>query len=216
MRGILETKTFWATDVRFMNDRTEGTYAYDAVRDALSSRNDILSAELRYIFDKHGSIPGAGTDWFRYAVCLCGTTDLLSQWVGYTRKEEGVALVIPSSALIPRAGRAFALIRVLYEPKHQIEKINSFLDHAVGVWSAFAPETKQEADAFLGIVGYVLIQLMLRFKNPKFEKENEWRVLLIALAREKTERVRYRCRNGQEIPYIDVPFHADYLSQVLI
>ena len=57
---------------------------------------------------------------------------------------------------------------------------------------------------------------MLRFKHPAFVHENEWRVLLITWANENQRDVRYRERNGKQIPYIECRFRPEYLDGVLI
>jgi hypothetical protein len=216
MRGIIEGKNFWASDIRFMNDTTEDSYAYKLVRHILANRRDIVSTELNYNLQRHGGIPGFGGAWFRYAVCFCGTADLLSQWRGYTANGDGVALAIKFAALVPYAGREFALIRVLYDPQRQTQMVTRFLDRALQLSQEFGPETHDEVNDFLGIVGYILIQLMLRFKHPQFAQEDEWRVLLIVWAEENCSLVHYRDRNDRQVPYIELPFRAEYLEDVLI
>ena len=82
MRGILEASTFWASDIRYMNDTSEG--GYGLVFNVLAGRRDILGEGLTCNCQHHRGIPDFGKTWFRYAVCFCGARDLLSQWRGYT------------------------------------------------------------------------------------------------------------------------------------
>jgi hypothetical protein len=172
MRGILETGVFWASDIRHMNDSTESTYAADFVKQVLAGRRDRLSEGLLENFRQHGGIPGGGTEWFPFAVCFCGTRDFLSQWRGYTREGEGVAVAVPFAALRPYAGHELALVRVCYEPRQQRDAINSLMDCATVMWNEAPPHTKPEADCLLGITGYILIQLLLGLKNPDFFEED--------------------------------------------
>jgi hypothetical protein len=58
--------------------------------------------------------------------------------------------------------------------------------------------------------------MMLRFKNPAWRQEDEWRVLLINCAQENQSLVRYRNRNGDQVPYIEWSLRAEYLDEVLI
>ena len=216
MQGILEAGVCWATDIRHMNDTTEGTYAVDLVQEVLAGRTDVLSRGLLENFRQHGGMPGNGTEWFQYAVCFCGARDLLSQWRGYTREGAGVALAIPAASLLPYAGHEFALLRVCYDRQHQIDAINSLLDCASALWDKLPPHTKAQADNLLGITGYIAIQLLLRLKHPQFEEEHEWRVLLISWAAEHAAILRHRLRSDHEVPYIDWPFRPAYLDEVLI
>ena len=97
---------------------------------------------------------------------FAGRKDLLSQWRGYTPERGGVALAIPFAALRQYAGHEFALIRVLYDAHRQKEMVHMIVDRALALWDEFRAETQAEADEFLGMVGYRLIELMLRFKTP--------------------------------------------------
>jgi hypothetical protein len=142
--------------------------------------------------------------------------DLLSQWRGYTSHAEGIALAIPFAALRKYAGREFALIRVLYDERHQRQIVHTFMDRAVELWQRFRPQTQPNADNFLGIVGRCLIELMLSFKNPAFSDEHEWRAPLIAWAQEQGTLLRHHNRNGDQVPHIELPFQAEYLDGVLI
>jgi hypothetical protein len=216
MRGILETGVCWATDIRHMNDTTEATYAVNLVQEVLTRRGDKLSVGLLDNFREHGGMPGYGTEWFRYAVCFCATRDLLSQWRGYTREGEGVALVIPMTALRQYAGQEFALLRVCYDRQQQIYAVNSLLDRATTLWNDSPPRTQAEANNLLAITGYILVQVLLRLKHPDFAEEHEWRVLLITWAAEHAAVLRHRTRNGQQVPYVEWRFRREYLDEVLI
>ena len=217
MSGILESKCFWATDIRHMNDPTEQHYAWDVTLDALACCSDFLSRELSHILSLEGGIPGFEKEVFRYAACFCSQKDLASQWREYTPKENAVSLAIPFSALRKKAEAAeFALIRVVYDVDCQTLAIRSFIDNALNCWQAVQPNTKAEQDQFLGYVGGQLIQLMFRFKNPEYRREHEWRVLLIANKDEHPSVLRHRHRDGKHVPYIEFPFPLEYLDEAMI
>jgi hypothetical protein len=94
--------------------------------------------------------------------------------------------------------------------------VNNFMDWALALWNKTVRQTEAEANEFLGNVGYILIEMMLRFKNPGFAQEDEWRVLLITWAQENQNLVRHRNRSGGQVPYIDWAFRPEYMDEVLI
>jgi hypothetical protein len=217
LEGILGSKCFWATDIRYMNDVTEQHYAWDITLDVLASRSDLISREVTHILKEEGGIPGLEQEAFRYTVSFCGQRDLARQWREYTPTENGVALALPFSVLRQRAMAAeFALIRVLYNVDCQALAIRSFMDHALDCWNVFRPDSRVDQNQFLGYVGVQLIQLMLRFKNPEYWQEHEWRVLLIANKDEHPTVLRHRCQNGRKIPYIMWPFLPENFDEVMI
>ena len=88
MQGILEAGVCWATDIRHMNDTTEGTYAVDLVQEVLAGRTDVLSRGLLENFRQRGGMPGNGTEWFQYAVCFCGAGVLSANGVATRAKAQ--------------------------------------------------------------------------------------------------------------------------------
>jgi hypothetical protein len=153
LRGILGAKSMWATDVRYMNDFSEGNYAWTVVATALRKRDDFLSVAVRDTFEPSGGIPGFGTEWFRYAVCFCSARDLLSQWISYTPRGAGVAMGLQFGALLPYAGKEFALVRVLYDEQEQVNMVYRLIDSALDVWHDSPPSGQAEAEDLLGALG---------------------------------------------------------------
>src|SRR6266699_2930071 len=83
LRGILESRAFWATDIRYMNDMSEAGYASNVVLDALKNRRDILSTGLTDNFKRTRRDSG-----FRRRVApLCG---LFLRDEGFARSVAGL------------------------------------------------------------------------------------------------------------------------------
>jgi len=102
------------------------------------------------------------------------------------------------------------------DPRVRGALVKSLLDRAVALLNETPPSTREDADAILGATGYILIQAMLRLKHPQFFEEDEWRVLLITWVQEHRSLLRYRTRNGQQVPYIEWTFRREYLDEVII
>jgi len=197
-----------------MNDNTEQHYAWCIALDVLAGRCDFLSKEIYYILEQAGGIPGLEDEVFRYAVCFCGRRDSINQWKEYTRKGNGVALSIPFSALRQKAEALdCALIRAVYDVDCQATAVRSFMDHVLVSWEEFRPDTKAAQDQFLGYIGGGLIQLMFRFKNPDYRREDEWRALLIEGPHPLG--LKHLKRNGKLIPYMEWSFRPDYFDGIM-
>jgi hypothetical protein len=96
--GILSTGTLWATQIRFLNDTAEFTFARDAlVREAYvrSARlrhplvKRIVTREIRRV--EHGHIPA-------YVVSFSERGNMLSQWRAYAPRD-GVSIGFYRGAL---------------------------------------------------------------------------------------------------------------------
>lgn len=213
---ILESKCFWATDIRCMNDPTEQHYAWDLTLDVLSTRSDGISRELAHILTRAGGIPGLEDEVFRYSVSFCSERDVASQWCNYA-SSEGVALTVPFSVLRRKAWSAeLALIRLVYDIDCQVFAMRNFMDHVLDCWSAFGPECVADQNQFLGYVGFHLIQLMFRFKNPAYWREHEWRVLLVANKEEHPTVLRHRFSGADKVPYIEFPFAPEDIAELIV
>ncbi|HLK69493.1 MAG TPA: hypothetical protein VKU19_38955 [Bryobacteraceae bacterium] len=76
--GILRTRTIWATQFDFLNDRSEFTYAFEVVKERLTAQAGAeASAELIPKLDK-----GVNQQPPHYVASFCVDGDLLSQWRG--------------------------------------------------------------------------------------------------------------------------------------
>src|ERR1700722_17777973 len=85
MKGIVESRNFWATDLRYLNDTGEPTYSLDCIRDfliswkprgrAMEKRRDVALRLFNGPLSQENR-PG-------YVVCLSENADQLSQWRSY-------------------------------------------------------------------------------------------------------------------------------------
>src|SRR5215211_7755183 len=95
--GIISTGQLWATDIEFLNDAEELTYARAAVLADLRARadeiappetgsEDGLRADVLRSIAEELEYPPQGepsSTYHIYATCFCEDGDLLSQWRAY-------------------------------------------------------------------------------------------------------------------------------------
>ena len=87
LQGILRSKTIWATQFDFLNDSSEFLYAADFLQRHLQARGDAISSagwNLDGLTEAVRASP-------HHVTSFCEDGDLLSQWRGYARTNDGYA-----------------------------------------------------------------------------------------------------------------------------
>jgi len=144
--GILSSGRLWATNVRFMNDPSEITYAVDLIRGVIEKMKqevappigsdlkpltdlDAWDAHLERVgnsfpLDYLKSALEAALKMFEigigeaYVISFCVKDNLLSQWRGYG-KDGGYSIGFRATELRCRGGDNVILKKVIYEPGDQ-------------------------------------------------------------------------------------------------
>jgi hypothetical protein len=202
LRGILESHSLWASDVRFMNDASELTYAVNLIAEVVGEvLGTVTDERLLPVLPKVPTFANVFEYGLRpFCACMCERGDLLSQWRGYTAGQIGYSLGLDlrNTRVIVDIPRGTFLRKVLYDEGEQrswarritetwLQSAQSLLDAEPGVP---APDlfpypaiwTLQEA----------LIEPHLSFKNPAFSEEKEWRLIKLTDIREELRLIRDR------------------------
>jgi hypothetical protein len=130
LHGILATRKLWATDVRYLNDRSEFIYSDDLVRQVGTS----LCAGLGPLFDFSEMLNKNFLDIFDcYVSCFCEDGDLLSQWRAYSRQGAGYAIGfdVPRLRALHSADAGAMLGRIVYDQAAQLELLRESLQSAL-------------------------------------------------------------------------------------
>ncbi|RYP84613.1 DUF2971 domain-containing protein [Nocardioides guangzhouensis] len=194
LMGIVGANALWASDVRFMNDSSELSYAVDLVDDVVEERIANVSDETL----KNALPTRRGfTDTFEYGrrpfvACFCEEEDLLSQWRGYGTGQAGVSLgfdlrVMSMADRLPP--RTF-LRKVVYGREEQ----RSAVAAAVDAWLATAQTLLDKGAVDINelfpypaiwALQEALAEQQLCFKHPTFREEQEWRLIKMVNVREE-------------------------------
>ena len=132
--GILNSNTLWATNIRFMNDYSEGSFGIRQVAHAITSLRGNLESRL---FDPEpldrdieeleswmDSGPLSLENSGYYACCLTSKGDQLSQWRGYA--SNGFCIEFDYMALedsLDTSPEIPELVEVLYRDEDEIEDL---------------------------------------------------------------------------------------------
>lgn len=207
LTGILESQTFWASNVSFLNDRRELLHALEAVQGAIKQLSkDVVflawEAAIRKVVEQleNGKIPDT------YAICFCGDDDNLSQWRGYGGSIQGVCLTFKKKPLRKALVALDAkLYEVAYSKKSTIVKLRDALggelqdiaelDEIVG----FSDEKQRYEEVFKRIS-----LLLPKFKHLGFKDEREWRA--VVQRQVDASELNFRPSGNKIVPYIKLKF----------
>jgi hypothetical protein len=222
--GIVQSQKLWLTDLGYMNDREELTYACEEMETRLErlissldgsetgseddSRVQILRSILREVSRLRVGEP---LDRRAYAACFCGAGDLLSQWRGYAGGTSGFAIGFRAGAIqqatISESAESYELTQVLYGSQNAQELLDEVATHLA-----------QHGSGHAGTAGWAqfgrILKILARIKNPGFQEEQEWRLLQVTLG--EWGRLEFRPGPYGISPYLTVSFMPAAIARVVV
>lgn len=214
LKGIVENHVIWATDVWYMNDTREATFAYDVIEEFLESKvgdaNPRRKAVARLALDstrrlheKTDKLPGS------FIACFSKKPDLLSQWRAYC-PDGGFSIGFDRNALGQLAANLantdqHTVRDVIYEPQGQFAALESH----------FYRETANQSSDIPTAAGLFLVwsqMLAPALKNKAFEEESEVRLHLFWSADTQTSRsLQFRVSAMGLTPYLEIALSVEEL-----
>ena len=196
--GITESASIWGTNILYLNDTSEFSYAKGLLSNELKrfcevnpdfNRKTNLDESMGYFFSEileekiNKLLP---SQHFSFYVCsFSEERNLLSQWRGYTRNGSGISLGFALGSLekcVKQAG--FAIKPCIYDEGKQIEEIKVLIEKASDRFVREIGTAGNKETAWDTKAKYITVDLMLEFiqlapflKHPKFEEEREWRIM---------------------------------------
>lgn len=222
---ILETRTLFASNVRYLNDAGEFKILRERILHIL--RAEVIPAAEPSQEDPTGVVRSAWQTLVAwggitvppniYVACLSEVADQLSQWRAYRREGPGVAIGFDVGRLKQIAGaQGFELRRCRYvDTRAAHAEILSLLVSAVKakesvIRSAANLDDKGRAALVLGLARSAwaaFVTLAVTEKHNGFEEENEVR-LVKELAQGEFSGIHVRSAHGALIPTISIHFGA--------
>jgi hypothetical protein len=209
---IFESRTLWGSDILTMNDMSEFRYSVEVLHRVVMDLWGCLPVGFSQWFDPSGLLL-LGQTWNMFAACFCSSGDLLSQWRGYADNAAGVSIGFRTHRFDQqgRESQKFALVKIHYPPEELQDAATELCREALRL----RPNTLvgEEIEHFWGEVALVLYESSLRFKNPDFREECEWRTLSLLPFEQPIE---HRVCNRTDIGFIRVAFSPDTISRVIL
>jgi hypothetical protein len=218
--GIATTRSFWASDIRVLNDASEFTFAVDSFTDALNSRRQqVVDVGGDALWSEWQRVLGMSQEARAYIVSFCEDGDLLSQWRAYGGTT-GFAVAFNNertNALtnsLPDKGGVF---RCCYERAEQHEIIAYSLTHLLTRFTQATQALPNHRDEVVYNFGrHFLGQLLITaaiFKHPSFAEEKEWRLILrAAQPKWPASDLQFRAVGSRLMPYLELAFPVDGLE----
>jgi hypothetical protein len=210
---ILKDRVLWSSDVLSMNDGSEFRYAVSIVDEVLMHRWNVLPIHVAEYF-RPKKLLRIGSTWSMFAACFCSEPDLLSQWRAYGSASQGVAIGFEVRPLhdFGRRSNEFGLVPIHYSSGELRDETQNICDLALRlVGSRVLPY--DESEIFWCEVALVLLNFAIRFKNPSFIDEREWRALTVDAGA-----LEVFCRGSgeQKRRYVHIHLLAETVSRIVL
>jgi hypothetical protein len=211
--GIIESASLWATDIRFLNDSAEFTFARDILLGELRKRADRLRHERARKIVRRELDHLARWTALAYVVSFSERGNALSQWRAYAPRD-GVAIGFHRRAL--RAIDGFVLEKCCYADEYGgaagRRNLHTLVGHIEDMIRWVSRLTQQEqrktqtaaqrrdaeaSHAFL--IPHSFVGSALRLKHAGFAEEAEWRLINND---ERPNSARYRRGTFGVTPYL--------------
>lgn len=212
--GIVSTGEIFATHYGFTNDTSElerGETIVRKVVDELAETETDLDLGEAYKHLRWTMSPELMSEREPvYLACFTAAGgDDVSQWSGYGRRGAGYALrlgIKPPSFPHDFAMKASTmLVQVVYDEADFVKTIRRQLFRFANVYKEFSGEPGNEVLLRVGEwMERECASLSVRFKDPCFEHEQEWR-LIASPWHAMGELVSFQTRDNKLVPYVKIP-----------
>lgn len=200
--GILQSKSIWASHFAYLSDRSELVYGQRMIRKVLrelATSRGLNTERLDNYVRTEGNI---------YIASFCERPDLLSQWRGFSRTQDGYSIAFRFDKLTSPEHAISA--RVVYQTQEQESRISSVVEQLI--------ETTVEADLLaegqyelMLFAVNLLWSSYLNMKDPCFAEEQEWRLVASTAFGLKEE---FRAANGHIIPFVRLPIRPESVVEI--
>jgi hypothetical protein len=201
--GIIQTREIWATNLLFLNDSMELNYALQILHKEIKNLEKSVSPEEFGFVNEFGenldtvNAPLSQNVAGIYVCSFSKTRDQLSQWIGYCPDEGGFSIGFDFNLLPPNLfkDQGFAFVKCIYDEKEQSGMIVKFLNTVIEAYCKNGVDpanTKRWEDFF---------SLAPQLKHPKFEDEQEWRLISKPTPIEDAE---FRIGKSMLVPYLKI------------
>jgi hypothetical protein len=175
LKGIIQNRQLWCTDVRHVNDPREGDHGMAVIRSVLTRKS--VYKKFVEVVSSSTSLFGMKMNWTGYIACFCSAGESFQMWRDYACEGTGYALVFDYKSLFAgcQEGKDYTLFRVLYDRSMQIRNVEQILDRAIHLERELDIR-RFDRDRFWMAVEFALAVCAIRFKDSDWSREQEFRL----------------------------------------
>ena len=207
--GIFESKAIWATSVYHLNDSEEYLPA-----------NRLLRKEIARRREDGASSGNPISDWLKefddeefkrkehvFIASFSEKSDLLSQWRAYTSCDDAYSIGFSASEL-EHTISAFEgrLVKCVYKAEEQESLIGDLLDYIHKHRLRLERLKGPKSCGLMARVANTVVSVLAAMKNPSFEEEQEWRIVVELDSRQP---MFFRSGRFGIVPYYKLPLTTD-------
>jgi hypothetical protein len=208
---ILEGRVLWASNINYLNDGSEFTYAFHLLADMLDDFRKLQPQSKPHISMLEKALEAnENTTHAIFVASFSEDGDQLGQWRAYGPPGRGVSLGIDTARLKEAAERqAFTLERCIYDRHSQNELLKVIVKEQLDFHLDRPARHKKLAQAF----AERFTRIAATFKHPSFSDEREWRLISPPIG-PSHKRVKYREGSSTVVPYyeFELPTDGDVLQ----
>lgn len=224
LKGIVESETVWATNIKFLNDEQEFQHALDLIRAIIldhkrkvhRSNDPTFNEYVLGVENKLASLDNSDADTV-FTLSFSEQTDLLSQWRGYCPGNNGYCIVFDAEQLAASV-RGYSkdrceLVKCVYDDTEKERQIKELLNRN---WPAYHKQSghKAKRDVIHDLAKNIIL-LASYFKHHSFKEEQEHRIVVLRPWGSPSD-VMFREGRSSLVPYIVLPAKRELITRICI
>ena len=204
-RGIITSNSLRFSDPLFLNDGSEVFYANDLLAKTVADFAVALPNSQRLFASRLSKMVAETATNFRPLIfCMSALPDLLNQWRDYGRDIVPYCFELDVGGLI-QTDWSFRveLVQMIYEERDQKLVLMSLFEHIHDLLEGHSSllKLKESRTAVMADIVSLVWAALVRFKNPAYSVEQEWR-LLAHVAHTAGQQVEFRTSTLGIVPYV--------------
>lgn len=227
LKGIIESKKIWFSNIEYLNDEQELFYTYNLVKKITEEiQVDNYSDFLKGVFDQYDKYiqtrkrEHVSSDY--YIACFSNSEDNLSLWHYYTKNENSIGYNIEfSKNLIERLlhENTYNLdtSRIIHgQVIYNVERQRELIKNAINDFNdAYLNSNDLQVQNNIALFFWYLVNdFSLFFKHKAFKAEKEYRIILPKGKLNNRVELKSREYNGFFIPYIERLFDVEDIKSI--
>jgi len=211
LMGIVDSKSLYATDIRYFNDAAEMAHTANLLRLEIARRIEQQGAPTMLLGQFREWVSDRLTNGhMQFVASFTANGNILSQWRGYTPKGQGVSIGFRPDVLRKCADdQTFGMGRCRYEPKEQQEIAKSILSAVEALAEQqgenLDPSKRHPSNSFHDVFEEIegdLLRVAALLKHPAFKEEEEWRIVSPITSNYVETPICYRGGQSMLMPYM--------------